>query len=147
MNEEKQFIFVVCQIKANQLAKSELASQLPDSRLAFSRPGFLTFRVADACQAAKQLKSTFARTMGISLSGVRLETRSELVNHVMKQVAEHSPEQIHVFSRDQYMPGHRLTATTRFEPGETEQDQSLVSSLGDALLSVAPTRELTSDRF
>lgn len=51
--------------------KGELSRRWPEVRLAYSRPGFLTFKVPGKLPAGFDLASTFARSYGFSLGGVR----------------------------------------------------------------------------
>ena len=41
------FLFVTCQAGAERAVKAELARRWPDFRLAFSRKGFLTFKLPE----------------------------------------------------------------------------------------------------
>lgn len=64
-----EFIFATCQPGAEALLKREVSQEWPMFKLAYSRPGFLTFKVAPDAEVAAgfDLKSMFARSYGISL--------------------------------------------------------------------------------
>ena len=47
MSDRPRFSFVTCQVGAQQAVKGELARRWPDFPLAFSRPGFLTFKLPE----------------------------------------------------------------------------------------------------
>lgn len=64
------FLFCVCQVGSEALLKREVARRWPDWRLAFSRPGFVTFKTPLATRdAALDLDwdPIFARRFGVSL--------------------------------------------------------------------------------
>jgi 23S rRNA (cytidine2498-2'-O)-methyltransferase len=70
----RQFVFMTCKPGAEAALKLETARAEPDWRLAYSRPGFLTFKLAahesiDARQLAEH-SWTFAHAHGISLGRV-----------------------------------------------------------------------------
>lgn len=65
------FLFATCQIGAERALKAEVARRWPDARAAYSRPGFLTFKVAGSLSPGFDLASTFARSYGFSLGCVR----------------------------------------------------------------------------
>ncbi len=66
------FLFAACQPGAEAALKSDVARRHSDLRFAFSRPGFVTFRLVDdpADASPPALRSTFARTWGYSLGKV-----------------------------------------------------------------------------
>ena len=47
MSEQSQFLFAVCQRGAEPALKSEVARMERGFRFAYSRPGFVTFRLPD----------------------------------------------------------------------------------------------------
>ncbi len=117
-----QFIFTVCQRGAEQVLKQEIAARLADARLAFSRPGFVTFKLGEPCQQPEQfqLPSTFARAYGFSLGKLVGSKTGELAAQVwetpaIKQlVASEGFADIHTWQRDA-----KLSGTRGFEPGQT----------------------------
>ncbi|MCE5269313.1 MAG: hypothetical protein LLG00_15660 [Planctomycetaceae bacterium] len=67
------FLFVTCQIGAEGAVKTEIGRRWPAFRFAFSRPGFLTFKLpaAHGLAADFDLESVFARAYGFSLGLVK----------------------------------------------------------------------------
>jgi 23S rRNA (cytidine2498-2'-O)-methyltransferase len=127
-----QFLFAVCQCGAEHALKDEIAAGPIDARLAFSRPGFVTFKLTAACEDPDQfqLPSTFARAGGFSLGKVQGELTSDLAKQVwhtsaVKQfLAAQSVDDLHVWQRDTTLPGER-----GFEPGTTELSQAVEQSV------------------
>jgi 23S rRNA (cytidine2498-2'-O)-methyltransferase len=66
------FLFVTCQVGAEAAVKRELARDWPEFRFAYSRPGFLTFKLPAGHALAEDfdLGSVFARAYGFSLGRV-----------------------------------------------------------------------------
>ncbi len=68
---ESQFIFMTCRVGAEAALKQEVARAMPAWRVAYSRPGFVTFKCADGKtlgdKELAQLHWTFAHSVGISL--------------------------------------------------------------------------------
>jgi 23S rRNA (cytidine2498-2'-O)-methyltransferase len=131
-NPPSQFVFVVCQHGAETAAKKEITTEHPNLRLAFSRPGFLTFKVDAAAPLPEKftLKSTLARTYGWSLGRATGTDGSELVNEIFPHIAENI-RTLHVWERDGRMPGKQ-----GFEPGLTvlanEVGNLLAAKIADA---------------
>jgi 23S rRNA (cytidine2498-2'-O)-methyltransferase len=77
-----QFVFMTCRAGAEGAVKGEVARAMPEWRLSFSRPGFLTFKVAgDSAPDDRQLAErhwTFAHAHGISLGRVTGEKLEQL---------------------------------------------------------------------
>jgi 23S rRNA (cytidine2498-2'-O)-methyltransferase len=86
MNESPQFVFMSCRPGAEPALKQELARTEPTWRLAFSRPGFVTFKVADSQPLDDpQLAArswTFARAHGISLGRITGTQLDEIARQV-----------------------------------------------------------------
>lgn len=130
-----RFIFVVCQHGAESAAKQEILSAYPELRFAFSRPGFLTFKLDPSSTLPEKfsLKSTLARTYGWSLGHAQADDANALVaeiaatNLIDFQIVRH----LHVWERDGRVPGHQ-----GFEPGPTvlatEMGNLLAAKLGEA---------------
>ena len=122
-NWPPRFLFAVCQNGAEQALKNEITAGPVRASLAFSRPGFVTFKLSDevAEPAQFQFPSTFARTFGFSLGKVIGESTIELAQQTWKLpgvemfLAEHEIVDVHVWQRDTAVPGYR-----GFEPGPTE---------------------------
>src|SRR5262245_22170393 len=97
-----KFIFITCQLGAEAAVKTELARKWPAFRFAYSRPGFLTFKLPP--QAALlddfDLHSVFARTYGFSLGKVTSATGEQRARDVWRLVAGRGFDCLHVWQRD-----------------------------------------------
>jgi 23S rRNA (cytidine2498-2'-O)-methyltransferase len=111
-----EFLFVTCQVGAEKAGKAELAAEWPGFRFAFSRPGFLTFKLPEGHGLANDfdLKAAFVRSYGFSLGKVEGKNVEELVACVWKASQGRTFQRIHVWERDRCEPGEH-----RFEPGIT----------------------------
>lgn len=101
------FLFVICQAGAEAALKHELRGLWPDLRLAFSRPGFLTFKRApdSAIRADTDLRSVFARTWGFSLGHVTGRTPEDVAAEVWRLAGPQRYRHLHVWARDTAPPG------------------------------------------
>jgi 23S rRNA (cytidine2498-2'-O)-methyltransferase len=103
-----RFLFAAIQAGAERALKNEIARVHPELRFAFSRPGFVTFRLPESA-GEFDLRSVFARTWGYSLGKVAGADDVELSRGVWRLVAEQLPEQavrhVHVWQRDRPLPG------------------------------------------
>ena len=110
------FLFLTCQIGAEKAVKDELARRWAGFRFAFSRPGFLTFKLPPNHGLADDfdLESVFARAYGFSLGGVDGQTPEELAAGVWSKCKGRTVQRIHVWQRDRAEPGEH-----GFEPGIT----------------------------
>jgi 23S rRNA (cytidine2498-2'-O)-methyltransferase len=108
------FIFVICQNGAEAATKLEIMSNHANLKLAFSRPGFITFKVDSENGLPERftLKSTLARTYGWSLGKCSGEEASGLVNEIANQAKFNEAKHVHVWQRDPVIPGRN-----GFEPG------------------------------
>jgi 23S rRNA (cytidine2498-2'-O)-methyltransferase len=99
-----QFVFMTCRPGAETALKQEVARTEPEWRPAFSRPGFLTFKVTseepldEALLAARSW--VLARTHGISLGKATGEELSALVEQFWALVGEGVVDDVHVWERD-----------------------------------------------
>ena len=104
-----RFLFAVIQAGAERALKNEIAREHPELRFAFSRPGFVTFRLPPDGAGIFKLRSVFARTWGFSLGKVSGADDAELSREAWRLVAEQLPDQavrhIHVWQRDRPLPG------------------------------------------
>jgi 23S rRNA (cytidine2498-2'-O)-methyltransferase len=116
LEKTSQFLFVTCQVGAEKAVKGELATHWPAFRFAFSRPGFLTFKLpADHGLADDfDLKSVFARSFGFSFGKVAGESADELAAGVWEACKGRTMQRVHVWEIDRCEPGMH-----RFEPGIT----------------------------
>jgi 23S rRNA (cytidine2498-2'-O)-methyltransferase len=107
-------LFAACQSGSEAALKGDVARRHPDLRFAFSRPGFVTFRVADdaAGDSSPALRSPFVRTWGHSLGKVTGADVAELVRKAwMSAATPNGPDggarihHLHVWQRDAALPG------------------------------------------
>jgi 23S rRNA (cytidine2498-2'-O)-methyltransferase len=112
-----QFLFVTCQVGAEPAVKNELKRDWPEFRFAYSRPGFLTFKLPPNFALADDfdLGSVFARSHGFTLGKATGNTLDERAAQVVKLAADKTFDHLHVFARDPVQVGHR-----GFEPGPNE---------------------------
>jgi 23S rRNA (cytidine2498-2'-O)-methyltransferase len=110
------FLFVVCQVGAERVLKQELSGEWPDFRFAFSRPGFVTFKLTETRAQLDDfdLRSVFARTYGFSLGRVEGRTAERAAASLWTLVGDRGFDHLHVWQRDTAMPGDK-----GFEPGIT----------------------------
>ncbi|MGE3407808.1 MAG: SAM-dependent methyltransferase [Pirellulales bacterium] len=132
---ESLFIFVTCQVGAERALKAEVARHHPTLRFAFSRPGFLTFRLPEGVLPADAaaLEMVFARAQGLSLGKAQGETVSDRVAATLAVAAEQSFDVVHLWQRDLAAPGHRS-----FQPGLTRFAQEAASAVDAALPQASP---------
>lgn len=131
MPDAPQFLFVSCQIGAETAIKGELARRWPDARGAYSRPGFLTFKLPGdhLLRPGFELPSVFGRSYGFSLGAVRAESTDALAEAFWKTLEPRLAEEgfwkavgaqtirrLHVWPRDAAVPGDQ-----GFEPGVTPE--------------------------
>ncbi|MDR1924620.1 MAG: hypothetical protein LBQ66_09600 [Planctomycetaceae bacterium] len=123
------FFFVPCQVGVERVLKDEMRA-LFGFNSAFSRPGFVTFKVPDDNLSQEDcddvisqvmVQSVFARTASISLGKVDAKivdqtTSADFVKSVWQLVdsSKYFINRIHVFKRDRFMPGQN-----GFEPSIT----------------------------
>ncbi len=108
------FIYVICQNGAEAATKLEIMTSHPNLKLAFSRPGFITFKVDphDPLPERFNLKSTLARTFGWSLGKTSGDEAGAMVAEIAAVPRFEEAKQIHVWQRDPVIPGRN-----GFEPG------------------------------
>jgi 23S rRNA (cytidine2498-2'-O)-methyltransferase len=131
-----RFLFAACQPGSEAALKGDVARRHPDLRFAFSRPGFVTFRVADraAGDSPPTLRSPFARTWGHSLGKVTGVDTAELVRKFWMSAATlhdaHGSERIHhlhVWQRDSALPGDEGFDATLETPAQAAGAQLLAA--------------------
>ncbi len=118
MPSEPTFLFVTCQRGAEATVKHEIARDWPALRFAYSRPGFLTFKLPPGHGLADNfdLGSAFARASGFSLGAVTADTPAERASGVWQLAHELPIDRLHVWSRDAAVAGHH-----GYEPGPTAE--------------------------
>jgi 23S rRNA (cytidine2498-2'-O)-methyltransferase len=116
MSPRPEFIFTTCQLGAEAALKRELARLWPELRFAYSRPGFLTFKLPPEHPLAEklELRSVFARAAAYSLGKVTHATLDERARGAWEAAGELPVQAIHVWQRDLAVPGDR-----QFAPGVT----------------------------
>ncbi|MDO4584957.1 MAG: SAM-dependent methyltransferase [Planctomycetia bacterium] len=117
------FLFVTSQVGAEPILKEEIVRQFPDARLAFSRPGLLTFKLPEEENERLEkirLKSVFARSWGFSLGMVQGKTPEEMIPKVWEWTNFRRFDRIHVWGRDTYKIGDY-----QFEPALTDEANEL----------------------
>ena len=139
------YAYFTCQPGAENPLKEELAARQPTWRLAFSRPGFVSFKcpgVKPGAIASGALP-VFARTQAVSIGRVDCATLDEAANAVWQlpgvtELLRHREVRgLHVWQRDAQLPGD-----DDFEPGIT----LLAEEARQALLQAAypePTESST----
>lgn len=125
-HQPPSFLFVTCQVGAERAVKGELARNWPAFRFAYSRPGFLTFKLPAGHGLADDfnLRSVFARSYGFSLGKTRAASDEERVADAARLAGGQLFDKLHVFQRDASAPGDR-----GFEPGVTVAAQQAESAL------------------
>ncbi len=113
-----EFLFITCQIGAERAVKAEIAERWKDFRFAYSRPGFLTFKLPENHRLAEDfdLHSVFARAYGFSLGKVQGQDPAEMAREAWKLFGHRRAERIHVWPRDTAEPGDH-----GYQPGITPQ--------------------------
>lgn len=137
---QPKFVFVACQHGSEPTLKSKFMQSESGLRLAFSRPGLLTFKLEEDVQLDFSAESEvgekwpveppqhwLARQTGFAIGQVRGENASDLVKQVV-DMAGTDWKVGHVFSRDNDLPGNR-----GYEPGPTELSMAVESELNAAL--------------
>jgi 23S rRNA (cytidine2498-2'-O)-methyltransferase len=113
---QPSFIFVTCQIGAERAVKAEVARQWPKFRFAYSRPGFLTFKLPEKVRYADDfdLDSVFTRAYSFSLGKVQGNDPTAMARQAWELLGDRAVRRIHVWARDAAAPGER-----GYEPGFT----------------------------
>lgn len=120
--KNSQFLFAVCQVGAEAALKDELTRLRAKMRLAFSRPGFITFKGTTenfTFDPDYEFESTFARAYGVSFencSGPDLEVARTIAAFARSTAAKNERLRLHAWDRDRYPSGE--------EPQGFEHDQN-----------------------
>lgn len=127
------FLMATCQVGAEGALKREVSRRHGGCRLAYSRPGFVTFKLpADAAVGDDfELGCTFARAWSFSLGKVTGETAAALADAAWQLAATSGQrfDDLHVWQRDTFTPGFY-----HFEPGPTP----VAEEVRGALLAARP---------
>ncbi|MBS0210469.1 MAG: hypothetical protein JSS27_16115 [Planctomycetes bacterium] len=132
---EPTFLFITCQVGAEATVKQELARRWPEFRFAYSRPGFLTFKLPAGHGLADDfdLDSVFARAYGFSLGRVSDADEAARIAAVWRLAGDAAYGALHVWPRDQYAVGDH-----DFEPGLTEDSRAAEAALRAAASQPLP---------
>jgi 23S rRNA (cytidine2498-2'-O)-methyltransferase len=133
-----RFLFAVVQAGAERALKNEVARDQPTLKFAFSRPGFVTFRVPGVVDARREpkLECVFARTWGYSLGKVSGTDDAPLARDAWRLVADGLPSDaaldlrhVHVWHRERALPGD--------ESYDASTDE-LARAVGEVLVAQRP---------
>lgn len=127
---DPKFLFVICQNGTESAVRKEIQRSHENLKLAFSRPGFVTFKVDPQGSFPEKftLKSALARTVGWSLGRLEGEDGDGLIRQLCAEFDLSSFEHLHVWQRDAAIPGHR-----GFVPGITP----LAEEVGQRILAAS----------
>ena len=116
MNQQPKFLLTTCQVGAEAALKKEMARRWPAFRFAYSRPGFLTFKLPPDHTLADDfdLESVFARAYAFSLGKASGEDVGDLARQTWAIWGDRPIDRVHVWQRDAAAPGDH-----GFEPSIT----------------------------
>jgi 23S rRNA (cytidine2498-2'-O)-methyltransferase len=130
-----RFLFVIVQPGAERPLKNEIAREHPALRFAFSRPGFLTFRLPEGTRDDFALRAVFARTSSYSVGKVSHADDAQAAREAWALVGGHLPEQplrhVHVWHRERPLPG---------DEGYDGSADELARAVGHSILEQRPER-------
>ena len=128
------FLLTTCQIGSEKPLKGELLRGFPMLRFAFSRPGFLTFKIVDEhCDSLTLADSVrehcvFPRFVGVSLGKIAMDSPVAMVEQLEEFKRPEKIERVHFWTRDKHPVGEK-----GFEPLRTETDHVMEQRIADAL--------------
>ncbi len=110
------FLFATCQVGAERALKAEVGRRWSNFAFAYSRPGFLTFKLPSEHALADDfdLQAVFARAHGFSLDNVSSADAAERAAALWRLAEGRPLEALHVWQRDAAPVGYR-----GFEPQVT----------------------------
>lgn len=132
------FVFITCQFGAEGALKGEIARRWTRWRLAYSRPGFVTFKLPAGQRLPDDfdLHSVFGRAHGFSLGKVIGENAEVLAAQAWALAADLPVVDVHCWQRDTASPGYR-----KYEPGPT-----LLAEMARGLIvAAAPPNRLPAE--
>src|SRR5688572_20324492 len=132
-----RFLFAAVQAGAERALKNEVARDQPALKFAFSRPGFVTFRIPEGVAGRwPGLDCVFARTWGYSLGKVQGSDDAQLARDAWRLVAEQWPSgatsqltHVHVWHRERALPGDE-----GYDPAAAELERAV----GEVLVAQRP---------
>jgi 23S rRNA (cytidine2498-2'-O)-methyltransferase len=103
------FLLVTCQLGAEPALKAEVKRLWPAFRFAYSRPGFLTFKLPASMPLADdfQLDCVFARASACSLGKISVPELDARARAVWQLAGSEVFDALHVWQRDMAKPGWR----------------------------------------
>jgi 23S rRNA (cytidine2498-2'-O)-methyltransferase len=132
---EPAFIFVACHPWATRFCRAEIARIRPAWLPAFSRPGWLTFKVTEPLPDRFDLPSTFARTWGFSIENLRASAPGELADAVERFRERFGPfDTMHFWDR-------RWTSERRSVASESDAWETLANELARRTPGWSPRRQ------
>jgi 23S rRNA (cytidine2498-2'-O)-methyltransferase len=138
MADEPQplFVMMLCRHGAEAAIKQAFAQTLPEARFAYSRPGFLTFRIAENADDAPVFEppSPLIRAWAYSAGKATAASEAERAAEVWRIAADYAVDAVHVFARDS-----GPTGDNGFEPGHDPQVPGAIAALKAA--NPAPAEE------
>lgn len=138
MSERPGFILVTCQIGAETAVKHEMARRWPDFHFAYSRPGFLTFKLPPEHKLRPDvdLGSVFARASAFSVGKVKGSDPEQMARDVWQVYQGRAPRRLHVWQRDTVKPG---------EEGFVGPVSATTAEIADRLRQCCPHPESLAD--
>ncbi len=128
--EADRFLFVVCQHGSEAIVKKHWVQTGGQLKLAYSRPGLVTLKVADdsnpADLAARVAGDWVVRHVGTSIGNVTGEQTAPMIQQLW-ELAGDQWDAIHVFERDLHLPGSR-----GFEPGRSELAEAVAGLITES---------------
>lgn len=130
------FLFVICQTGAEAALKADVSRRHSAFRFAYSRPGFVTFKIPDDVRRDRrfELHSVFARTWGFSIGKVTGIDGHQLAVDFWALLTDRFPPDdlakfthLHVWERDRQLPGDN-----DFEPGLSPLADEISGLIDDA---------------
>ncbi len=135
---DSTFVFCTCQTGAEQPLKREIAARRPGWRLAFSRPGFVSFKTDESLGVVLDgALPTFARTRAISLGRVTNHSLRSAAASVWqleplrRLIETHEALTLHVWQRDSQLPGEGHCEPT-ITPLADEARMAILNAAADA---------------
>lgn len=126
-----RFLFVVCQHGSEAIVKKHWVQAEGQLKLAYSRPGLVTLKVADESDSETLIERLAAdwvvRHVGLSIGNVTGEQTGPMLEQLW-QLAGQDWDAIHVFERDLQLPGSR-----GFEPGRSELADAVAGLITESL--------------
>ena len=107
MTDRPHFLMITCQVDAEDAVRGELVRGFPAAHPAYSRPGFVTFKLPEQhfLPADFELHSVFARAAAFSLGRVSGPDPETMAASVWQMAGDRPFRRIHAWQRDPVSPG------------------------------------------